>query len=674
MVKCSLILPVYRRSLLDKRPLAEWLGDGGNLANVEVIVLGSGRPACLEPHTGPVQQIVAGPDTRLALACNEAARLAQGEFLLFLDDDVCPHPGWLKALTACAESHLQAGVVGSKILYSDSLVYHAGVVIDANRTPRLLYSGLPANHPAVNRSRRFQLLTAGCLLVRRQAFDEVGGFDPNFPEGYEYVDLMLRLAEQGLEIHYCHSSVATRLDWDSTGRFQGLEPVDWFTRTKWHHKVVPDDWHYYRDDSLVRFHYESGSPVQVELAPVLGLKASARRGRSAQDLLAFRSQQVKDLLKENLEFRWGQDRSLGMPFPAISLGSKPKAASGAEPPRLVHQGRVLDLGKKKSGRLVSLLMPTKNGAAYLREQLPVVLRQRLDRSIEIIAVDSGSKDETVDVLRRQGATVVSIDPRTFNHGLTRNLAAQYAQGDVLVFLNQTTMPASDGWLSSLVAPLDEDGQIAGICSRVLPRPEADLLVCKDVLGDTSGSAKRDLRVIRSWDEYRAMSHHQRRLLFNFHTVSAAIRPEVFQRIPFRPVLLGEDVLWAREVLEAGYKILHEPASTVYHSHNYSFFEVLLRNVDDGMANAEIVGRRFAEQEVFPRILDWVRDDWNHLEKKCRLPQAEAELWRIRSVMQRTAQMVGQWLGVNRDQLPPEMIAFLSLTERIKQSRPTRAAI
>ena len=71
-----------------------------------------------------------------------------------------------------------------------------------------------------------------------------------------------------------------------------------------------------------------------------------------------------------------------------------------------------------------------------------------------------------------------------------------------------------------------------------------------------------------------MTEHERRVFLNFHTVSAAIRADAWRRTPFRSVrTLGEDLLWAREVLEAGWALVHEPASRAYHSHDYSLDEL-----------------------------------------------------------------------------------------------------
>jgi rhamnosyltransferase len=136
--------------------------------------------------------------------------------------------------------------------------------------------------------------------------------------------------------------------------------------------------------------------------------------------------------------------------------------------------------------------------------------------------------------------------------------------------------------------LSSDPTVAGAASRVLPYPDADLLTRRDVALDPSSSEERSVKRIVDRQAYDAMPVEQRRLLLNYHTVSAAIRADVLQRIPFRSVrAIGEDLLWSREVLEAGLALVHEPASRVYHSHDYSLREWFMRNVDDGVANRDI---------------------------------------------------------------------------------------
>src|SRR5439155_14426876 len=88
---------------------------------------------------------------------NAGAAAASGEYLAFLNTDTVPQTGWLEALVRYAEASPAAAVVGSKLLYPNDVVHHAGVVIGHDRSPHPLYAGFPADHPAVSRSRRLQV-------------------------------------------------------------------------------------------------------------------------------------------------------------------------------------------------------------------------------------------------------------------------------------------------------------------------------------------------------------------------------------------------------------------------------------------------------------------------------------------------------------------------------------
>jgi rhamnosyltransferase len=267
------------------------------------------------------------------------------------------------------------------------------------------------------------------------------------------------------------------------------------------------------------------------------------------------------------------------------------------------------------------------------------------------------------VLREHGATVVEIDPADFNHGRTRNLAGAHARGDVFVFVNKASLPASREWLAPLIAPLVSDPRVAGVTSRVAPHPDADLLVRRDVLRSPSGSSEGFVREVQDIAGFRALPEPERRLLVNFHTVSCGVRPSALRAHPFRDMAtIGEDMAWAQDVLEAGWKIVHEPASVVLHSHAYGPLEILQLNVDDGIANHAIVGRTMDESEVVPLIQALVRDDWRYLREDCALGGRDLERWRLTAAIRRTAQVVGHWIGVNHDEGGRELAWRLSRIE------------
>jgi GT2 family glycosyltransferase len=598
-----------------------------------------------------------------AKACNDGAAAAGPvDYLVFLSEDAVPVEGWLEALVDEAEAHPEAAAIGAKLLDADGIAKHAGIVIGCDRRPHHIYAGFPGDHPAVNRPKEVAAVSAACMLVRRECFERVGGFDGTGLGGYEDVDLCLRLREAGHRIRYCprsallHSGQATRWVEDrGSGAGDERDPLG----ERWGERLVPDDLGHYVADGLISIEYGSAYPVEISVAPELASVAGvADDGRLAR-LLSLRSRQVEELQAERTEELLGRPR----PQPA-----PPAAAPRRDRAERLHDGTVRRLGPGPPARLVSVLMPLKDSAAELREALPRLFEQRAGVELEVIAVDSGSSDDTVAVLEEHGATVLAIDPADFDHGLTRNLAAEHARGSVLVFLNARARPVDDGWLAPLLAALDGDPSVAGACSRVLARPDADLLTKRDVSLDPSGSPQRFFKTIGDWSAYRALPVAERRLLLNFHTVSAAIRAEVLERIPFRSVrTLGEDLLWASEVLESGLALVHEPDSRVYHSHDYSLRELFMRNVDDGVANHDINGRTLSEAEAGAQVRAMVAGDWEYLRGTLGTEGEELEDWQIAAAMRRVAQAAGQWLGANHGAYPPEVSTAFSRTAAARRT-------
>jgi GT2 family glycosyltransferase len=680
MSQCSVIIPVYNKASLTRQCLDALLAHPPQSTSIEIIVAD-------DASTDVTGQLLAGYGDRIrvvrhatnagfATSCNDGAAAAAGEYLVFLNNDTIPKAGWLDALLGYTTGHPRASVVGAKLLFPDETVQHAGVVICQDREPRHLYLGFPADHPAVNKSRRFQIVTGACLLIRRDLFQREGGFDRVFLNGYEDVDLCLRLGQLGHEIHYCHECVLYHLESGSRKSEADLHNCRLYL-DRWSERVQPDDFHYYLEDGLIRADYRTDVyPIRFTLSPLVGVVEGGHE-RQADRLLLGRSRGMLELLKDNIR--------LNLRVREAELRASFHTGNGASPqvpqrpsvplaePRLLAQGQIRRPADGPGGRVLSVILPVKNGAPKLRELLPRILSQRTRDSVEIVAIDSASADDSVDVLRRAGATVVTIDPRSFNHGLTRNLATKYARGSVYMFLNQSTLPADELWLANLVAPFDQDPTLAGVCGRVLPRPDADLLTRKDISQNENAKPERSVRAITNLTEYQSLSPQALRQFVNFHTLSAAIRADVFRRLPFRETNFAEDLRWGKDALEAGYRIAYEPSSVALHSHNYSFLEIFRRNFDDGVALRQIVNWRSDQSDVLPTITALVRDDRRYLERECRLDAGEREQLWLASVLRRTAQVMGHWIGVNQDPATGDLTPLLSITERIKAGANTEVA-
>src|SRR5258706_3261125 len=97
-------------------------------------------------------------------------------------------------------------------------------------------------------------------------------------------------------------------------------------------------------------------------------------------------------------------------------------------------------GDRMSPPRVSIVLPTRNGAATLPDLLAALARQRTSVPLEIVAVDSESTDGTIEILRPRVDQLISIPAATFDHGLTRNLGIERASGELVVLLVQDALP------------------------------------------------------------------------------------------------------------------------------------------------------------------------------------------------------------------------------------------
>jgi GT2 family glycosyltransferase len=135
-------------------------------------------------------------------ASNRAAAGARGEHVLLLNTDALVQPGWLEPMLARMEDP-GVGAVAPMLLNVDGTVQQAGAIVARDGSTRIYGDGSAPDAGPVAFSRTVDYAAAACLLVRRDAFEALGGFDPLFaPAYFEDADLCLRLAARGLRTVY----------------------------------------------------------------------------------------------------------------------------------------------------------------------------------------------------------------------------------------------------------------------------------------------------------------------------------------------------------------------------------------------------------------------------------------------------------------------------------------
>ena len=314
---------------------------------------------------------------------------------------------------------------------------------------------------------------------------------------------------------------------------------------------------------------------------------------------------------------------------------------------------------------VSVLFVTKNGERYLDEALRRVRAQQGKFSLrEIIAVDSGSRDHTLAILESHAVRVIRIPPQEFGHGKTRNLAAAHAQGDYLVFLTQDATPADTDWLDTLLAPLQADPSIAGAYSRQLPRPHCHPMEWRRIVEDElSGRAESCLNSSDAPDYADNPA-----FFYFFSNVSSILRRSIWQQHPFPEVEFAEDQLWAKRVLEAGYKTAYRDDSLVYHSHGYGPWPNFRRHFDHARALSDVgSASHLSLRHTLSAAWSATRRDlsfWRWLTQQDRLRVGLR--WGGIALAWHLAALCGTWLGERKQGLAPSLVRRISLQESIKQ--------
>jgi rhamnosyltransferase len=233
--------------------------------------------------------------------------------------------------------------------------------------------------------------------------------------------------------------------------------------------------------------------------------------------------------------------------------------------------------------IASVVVLTFNAGPDFEALLDKLFVQEIDFPYEVLVIDSGSTDGTADLARRYGASVHRIPQAEFNHGATRDLGISLSRGKYVALIVQDAVPLDDRWLAAMVENLDRDELVAGVYGRQIPYPESSPLARVLVNGWATADLERREQFTGDLSSYRRIGPAERRLLATFDNVSSCVRRSVWEEIRFERTSFGEDVRWAKRVVEAGYKLVYEPRSAVYHSHERgSAYDLRRHYVEQGL--------------------------------------------------------------------------------------------
>jgi GT2 family glycosyltransferase/Flp pilus assembly protein TadD len=246
----SIIIPVFNKVGYTQKCL-ETLLRNTRRGLYEVIIIDNastdGTKNLLERLASEFKIIVNNKNIGFAGACNQGARAASTEYLLFLNNDTESKSGWLEPLLEILDHDETVAAAGSKLLFPDNTIQHAGVVIFNDKklpdplVAQHIYYKKQSDLPEASQKRTYQALTAACLLIRKSAFYQVGGFDEGYWNGYEDVDLCFKFQEKGWKLVYQPESVLIHHESKSgPERFSKVNSNIERLHKRWLGKINPD--------------------------------------------------------------------------------------------------------------------------------------------------------------------------------------------------------------------------------------------------------------------------------------------------------------------------------------------------------------------------------------------------------------------------------------------------
>ncbi|MBM3268966.1 MAG: glycosyltransferase [Candidatus Sericytochromatia bacterium] len=328
----SIVIPCWNRVDMTQRCLEALAANTPEDLDYEVVLIDNGSTdgtaEFLADLDGDCRVIRNDENLGFARACNQGAEAARGEVLVFLNNDTMPRPGWLEALLAALGDVPRTAIAGAKLIFPDGRIQHAGVTLGLEACPfHWLYKA--EDSAIVNQERDFQAVTAACMAISRERFEELGGFDEGFANGYEDVDLCLKARARGYRVRYTPSSVVLHEEGASFGRKEA-ETRNWERlKERWAAKLLPDNPRYEAmitgsaaTYSVIVVSYNSESTLATCLASVLGTLGrtdevivvdNASRDRSVEIAEAFgeRDSRVR-VMKSPRNLGFSEGANVGM--------------------------------------------------------------------------------------------------------------------------------------------------------------------------------------------------------------------------------------------------------------------------------------------------------------------------------------------------------------------------
>lgn len=218
--RVSIIIPVYNQFDYTYGCLASILKCSEGSA-YEVIIAND----CSTDLTRRLREIVSGitvidnkVNLRFLKNCNQAAKNARGEFILFLNNDTEVQKDWLEPMLKIMDDDAGIGMTGAKLIYGDGVLQEAGGILWKDASAWNYGNRQDAEAPEYNYLREVDYISGACILIRKDLWEDIKGFDEQFePAYYEDADLAFMVRQKGYKVVYQPLSVVKHFEGISNG-------------------------------------------------------------------------------------------------------------------------------------------------------------------------------------------------------------------------------------------------------------------------------------------------------------------------------------------------------------------------------------------------------------------------------------------------------------------------